>query len=194
MKLHLGLVMQFALLILMSRGDNMLKKEDLPKLARKTVEDYVLYGKREKIDERLEKDLKRKAGCFVTLKIDDNLRGCIGTTKGTQKNIAEEVQKNAISAAIHDPRFPEVDSSELEDISYSVDVLGKMEKVDDKSELDPKKYGVLVKGGHQSGLLLPDLEGVDSIEEQLNIARKKAGLLASDDIEIYRFVVRRYEE
>lgn len=172
----------------------MLIKEDLPKLARKTVEDYVLYGRREEINENLEEDLKRKAGCFVTLKKDGKLRGCIGTTKGTQKNIAEEVQKNAISAAIHDPRFAEVNSSELENISYSVDVLGEMEKVEDKNELDPKKYGVLVKGGHQSGLLLPDLEGVDSIEEQLKIARKKAGLLASDNIEIYRFVVKRYEE
>lgn len=172
----------------------MLKKEDLPKLARKTVEDYVLYGKREEINENLEKDLKRKAGCFVTLKKDGKLRGCIGTTKGTQENIAKEVQKNAISAAIHDPRFPEVNSSELENIIYSVDVLGEMEKVEDKSELDSKKYGVLVEGGHQSGLLLPDLDGVNSVEEQLNIARKKAGLLPSDNIEIYRFVVKRYEE
>ncbi len=172
----------------------MLKREDLPKLAKKTVEDYVLYAKKEKINEKLEEELKRKAGCFVTLKKNGNLRGCIGTTKGTQKNIAEEVQKNAISAAIHDPRFPEVNSSELEDIGYSVDVLGEMEKVKDKSELNPKKYGVLVKGGHQSGLLLPDLEGVDSVDKQLDIVRKKAGLSTSSNIEIYRFVVKRYEE
>ena len=172
----------------------MLTKEDIPELAKKTVEDYVLYGKMEEINKELSEELQRKAGVFVTLKKQGKLRGCIGTIKPTQKNVAEEIQKNAISAAEHDPRFPSLKSEELEDINYSVDVIGEMEKVDDKEKLDPQKYGIMVKGGHQSGLLLPDLEGIDNVEEQINIAKKKAGLAADADIEIYRFEVKRYKE
>ena len=172
----------------------MLTKEDIPELAKKTVEDYVLYGKMEEISEELSEELQRKAGVFVTLKKQGKLRGCIGTIKPTQKNVAEEIQKNAISAAEHDPRFPSLKSEELEDLNYSVDVIGEMEKVDDKEKLDPQKYGIMVKGGHQSGLLLPDLEGIDNVEEQINIAKKKAGLVEDADIEIYRFEVKRYKE
>lgn len=172
----------------------MLKKEDVPNLAKKTIEEYILHGKMYKIEEDLSEELKREAGVFVTLKKNGDLRGCIGTVRPTQKNIAAEVQKNAISAAEHDPRFPAVSGDELSEIDYSVDIIGEMEKVDNKEELNPKKYGIMVKGGHQSGLLLPDLEGVDTVEKQINIARKKAGLSKNDDIEIYRFEVKRYKE
>lgn len=172
----------------------MLKKEDVPNLAKKTIEEYILHGKMYEINEDLSEELKREAGVFVTLKKNGDLRGCIGTVRPTQKNIAAEVQKNAISAAEHDPRFPAVSGDELSEIDYSVDIIGEMEKVDNKEELNPKKYGIMVKGGHQSGLLLPDLEGVDTVEKQINIARKKAGLSKNDDIEIYRFEVKRYKE
>ena len=172
----------------------MLKEKDIPLLAKKTVEDYVLHGKMEEIEEDLSEELQRKAGTFVTLKKNAKLRGCIGTVKPTQKNVAEEIQKNAISAAEHDPRFSAVRPEELDELEYSVDVIGEKEKVDDLSQLDPEKYGILVKGGHQSGLLLPDLDGIDSIEKQITVARKKAGLGPEADIEIYRFPVKRYEE
>ena len=131
---------------------------------------------------------------FVTLKKNEKLRGCIGTIRPTQKNIVAEVQKNAISAAEHDPRFPALKADELKEIDYSVDIIGEMEKVDDREKLNPEKYGIMVKGGHHSGLLLPDLEGIDTVEKQINIARKKAGLTKNDEIEIYRFEVKRYKE
>lgn len=172
----------------------MLKKEDVPNLAKKTIEEYILHGRMYEIDEELSEELKREAGVFVTLKKNGDLRGCIGTIRPTQKNIAAEVQKNAISAAEHDPRFPAVSGDELSEINYSVDIIGEMEKVDNKENLNPDKYGIMVKGGHQTGLLLPDLEGIDTIEKQINIARKKAGLNKNDDIEIYRFEVKRYKE
>ena len=172
----------------------MLKKEDVPNLAKKTIEEYILHGRMYEIDQDLSEELNREAGVFVTLKKNGDLRGCIGTIRPTQKNIAAEVQKNAISAAEHDPRFPAVSGDELNEIDYSVDIIGEMEKVDSKEELNPKKFGIMVKGGHQTGLLLPDLEGIDTIEKQINIARKKAGLSKDADIEIYRFEVKRYKE
>ena len=172
----------------------MLKKEDVPELAKKTIENYILYGEMYDIDKKLAEEVKREAGVFVTLKKNGKLRGCIGTIRPTQKNIVAEVQKNAISAAEHDPRFPSLEEDELNDIDYSVDIIGEMEKVASKDELNPEKYGVMVKGDHKSGLLLPDLEGVDTVKEQLSIARKKAGLNKDEEIEIYRFEVKRYTE
>jgi len=172
----------------------MLKIEDVPNLAKKTIEEYILHGRMYEIDQEISEELNKEAGVFVTLKKNGDLRGCIGTIRPTQKNIAAEVQKNAISAAEHDPRFPAVSGDELNEIDYSVDIIGEMEKVDSKEELNPKKFGIMVKGGHQTGLLLPDLEGIDTIEKQINIARKKAGLSKDADIEIYRFEVKRYKE
>jgi hypothetical protein len=118
----------------------------------------------------------------------------MGTFQPVQKNAAYEIISNAMTAAENDPRFPEVDKSELDDITISVDILSEPEKIDDKNELDPKKYGILVQGGHQSGLLLPDLEGIDTVEKQINVARKKAGLGSDANIEIYRFSVKRFKE
>lgn len=164
-------------------------------LARKAIEVYIVSGKEVKLDENeLPEILEEKAGVFVTLKKNGKLRGCMGTFRPVQKNAAYEIISNAMTAAENDPRFPEVDKSELDEIAISVDILSEPEKVDSKNELDPKKYGILVEGGHQSGLLLPDLEGIDDIEKQINVARRKAGLNPDDNIEIYRFSVRRFKE
>jgi AMMECR1 domain-containing protein len=108
------------------------------------------------------------------------------------ENVAEEIIKNAISAATRDPRFDPVTEDELHNLEYSVDLLSPPEKVSDISELDPKKYGVIVLHGSRKGLLLPDLEGVDSVEEQLRIAKMKACINPHDNVEIFRFTVSRY--
>jgi len=164
-------------------------------LARRAVEEYIVSGREAEIVEKeLPEILKREAGVFVTLKKDGKLRGCMGTFKPVQKNAAYEIISNAMTAAENDPRFPEVEKEELNEISISVDILSEPESVRDKSELDPKKYGILVKGGHQTGLLLPDLEGIETAEKQLNIAKRKAGLREDADVEIYRFTVSRFEE
>ena len=162
-------------------------------LARKAVEKYVQEGKRIKPPENLPDILKKKSGVFVSLKKNGKLRGCIGTTEAVQKNIAEEIISNAISAASSDPRFSAVKPGELKDLEYSVDILGEKEPVESREELDPDKYGVIVKKGHRSGLLLPDLDGIDTVDEQLKIAKKKAGLLPQQKVEIYRFPVHRYK-
>ena len=137
--------------------------------------------------------MSEKAGVFVSLKKQGELRGCIGTFQPTTESVAEEIIQNAVSAATQDPRFSPVTEDELGEIEYSVDVLSAPEKVAGKEDLDPRKYGVIVKSGDYKGLLLPDLEGVDTVDAQVNIAAMKAGISLSEDIELYRFEVKRYK-
>ena len=165
------------------------------RLARETIENYVKQGKIITPPLSLpeeEEMINQKAGVFVSLKKNGNLRGCIGTFMPVQENIAQEIIKNAISAAVDDPRFSPVTVSELGDLTISVDVLSPPEEISDIPELDPKKYGVIVSSGYKKGLLLPDLEGVDTAEEQVDIARRKAGIYPDEKVKLYRFEVKRY--
>jgi AmmeMemoRadiSam system protein A len=165
----------------------------LIKLAKKTIEEYVLNGKVIEPPENPVPEMVGKAGVFVSLKIKGQLRGCIGTFQPTTESVAAEIIQNAVSAATQDPRFMAVNSSELEGLDYSVDVLSEPEKVNSRNELDPKKFGVIVKCGERKGLLLPDLEGVNTVDEQISIASTKAGIYLEEDIELYRFKVKRYK-
>ncbi|MEW6213717.1 MAG: AmmeMemoRadiSam system protein A [Nitrospirota bacterium] len=165
----------------------------LVELAKKTVETYIREGRIIKPPEPIPPEMIEKAGVFVSLKKHGQLRGCIGTYMPTCENIALETIRNAISAATQDYRFSPVEKDELRELVYSVDVLLPPEKVKDIAELDPKKYGVIVISGGRKGLLLPDLEGVDTVEEQLRITRMKAGILPQEEVEIYRFEVKRYK-
>jgi AmmeMemoRadiSam system protein A len=168
-------------------------------LARKAVESYVSDGTVIDVSDALMDGLasemtERKAGVFVSLKIGGQLRGCIGTIAPTQSSIAEEIIANGISAAVRDPRFPPVSLSELPELTYSVDVLGESEQVHSLSMLDIKRYGVIISSGVKRGLLLPDLDGVDSVEEQIDIAMRKGGIQKDDDISVQRFEVVRFRE
>ena len=138
--------------------------------------------------------LKEKKGCFVTLKKDGHLRGCIGTIQPVRENLAAEIRHNAIAAATQDPRFWPVQADELPLINVSVDVLGDLEKVSGYDELDPYRYGVVVKRRGRVGLLLPHLEGVDTVEEQVRIAKQKAGIAEHEEVELWRFEVQRFFE
>lgn len=164
----------------------------LVQLAKETVESYVRQGKALKPKE-LTAEMKERAGVFVSIKKHGELRGCIGTFEPTKTNVAEEIITNAISSATRDPRFLPVTAAELADLEYSIDILTRPEPVDDVSQLDAKKYGVIVESGFRRGLLLPDLEGVDTVEEQIAICRAKAGILAKEPVKLYRFEVRRYK-
>ena len=161
------------------------------KLAKEAVESYVRHGKVLRPEE-LDREMKVRAGVFVSLKKHGELRGCIGTFMPSRSSVAEEIVANAISSAMEDPRFLPVEPPELDDLEYSVDVLTEPEPVASMKELDPKKYGVIVECGFRRGLLLPDLEGVDSVEEQIDICRAKAGIGADEPVKLYRFQVRRY--
>jgi AmmeMemoRadiSam system protein A len=162
------------------------------KLAKETVESYIRKGKMPR-PKKLTPEMKEQAGVFVSLHKHGQLRGCIGTFEPKERNVAEEIIANAISSSTRDPRFPPVTASELDDLEYSVDILTKPEPVTDISQLDPKEYGVIVESGWKKGLLLPDLEGVDSVEEQIAICRLKAGISASEPVKLYRFQVRRFK-
>ncbi len=165
----------------------------LVELAKQSVEEYVRKGKELPPPESLPADMTEKAGVFVCIKKHNELRGCIGTFLPCCDNVAAETIRNAISAATRDPRFPAVETSELDELRYSVDVLSPPEKVGDISELNPKEFGVIVVCGHRRGLLLPDLEGVDTVEEQLRIARMKACIMPDEKIEIFKFRVTRHQ-
>jgi AmmeMemoRadiSam system protein A len=166
----------------------------LLELAKKSIETYIGEGKILKPPDALSPEMSGKAGVFVCIKKHGELRGCIGTFMPVCDSIAMETIKNAISAVTKDPRFPPVRKDELGELSYSVDVLTCPEKVSGIGDLDPKKFGVIVQSGHRRGLLLPDLEGVDTAGDQVRIAKMKAGILPGEDIEISRFEVRRYNE
>lgn len=175
--------------------DTQEKTEDpYVKLARYTLETYVKDGiiPDLPIEDLPEEMLTKRAGVFVSIKKHGELRGCIGTFLPTRKNIAEEIQRNAISAGCEDPRFYPVTAEELPELEYSVDVLTEPRHVYSLDELDPKKYGILVQKGFRSGLLLPDLEGVDNVEQQLNIALAKAGISPDEKYQIKKFEVVRH--
>ena len=137
--------------------------------------------------------MKEKAGVFVSIHKRGQLRGCIGTFEPAQQNVAQETIVNAICSATRDPRFPAVTPDELADLDYKVDVLTNPEPVENKDELDPKRYGIIVECETRKGLLLPDLEGVDSADYQIDICRQKADIDPDEPIKLYRFEVKRYK-
>ena len=137
--------------------------------------------------------LNNKAGVFVSIHKFGSLRGCIGTIIPTTKCIAEEIIRNAISASTKDPRFPKITKEELEYLEINVDVLTTPETIENKEQLDTKKYGVIVTSGYKQGVLLPDLDGIDTVEEQISIAMKKAGIKKEEPITLQRFEVIRHK-
>ena len=164
------------------------------KLARMSLETFVKTGKRlQCLPEGLPAEMTgQAAGTFVSLHAHGQLRGCIGTTGPTTENVAWEIVQNAVSTCARDPRFPPVTVAELDNLEYSVDVLGQPEPIVSPDQLDVKKYGVIVSCGSRRGLLLPDLKGVDTVEQQIDIARQKGGISSREKYTLERFEVVRH--
>lgn len=164
------------------------------RLARLSLETYVRTGRElDALPDGLPAELtSERAGAFVSLHTGGQLRGCIGTIAPTAKSVAWEIVQNAVSAGARDPRFPPVRSDELDGLEYSVDVLGAPELIVSPSQLDVKRYGVIVSCGMRRGLLLPDLDGVDTVERQIEIAREKGGIGALERYKLERFEVVRH--
>ena len=163
------------------------------RLARVSLESYVRQRQVIPVPEGLPAELtQRRAGAFVSIHKHGQLRGCIGTIAPTRESLAEEIIHNAISASTRDPRFYPVTPEELDDLEINVDVLGEPEEIQSESELDVKRYGVIVTSGLRRGLLLPDLEGVDTAAQQVAIARQKAGIGAREPVKLQRFEVVRH--
>ena len=176
-------------------GDVMVKGvlgDPLVALAKEAVEEHVRFGRVTPAPVPVPPELDRQAGVFVCLKKYGQLRGCIGTIEAAQPNLCAEIIENAISTAARDPRFEPVTEDELDELEYTVDVLSPAERIENLDGLDPKCYGVIVESGWKRGLLLPDLDGVDTIEEQLSIAMQKAGIWEGDPLTVYRFQVIRH--
>lgn len=168
-------------------------KESIPvKWARMVVESYIKTGNVPELPAEWYEIKQQKAAAFVSLKKSGQLRGCIGTILPVHDNLMEEIRENAISAGTRDPRFNAVRTDELDQLEYSVDVLSKPEPAT-REELNPRRYGVIVSRAHKRGVLLPDLEGVDTVEEQLEIALQKAGISRNQGYSIERFEVVRYK-
>jgi AmmeMemoRadiSam system protein A/AmmeMemoRadiSam system protein B len=164
------------------------------RLARLSLETYVRTGKPAKLPDDLPAEmLGRRAGVFVSIKKDGQLRGCIGTISPATSSIAEEILRNAISSGTEDPRFDRVQEPELDELVYSVDVLSEPEPISSVDELDVKRYGVIVSKGFRRGLLLPNLEGINDPETQVAIAKRKAGIGPDETVSLERFEVVRHQ-
>lgn len=173
--------------------DDLSFREEVLSLVRHTVESYTLYREVPASPSPHHEGLRERAGAFVSIKKKDSLRGCIGTIRPTASSLAEEIISNAIGAATKDPRFSPIEAEELPELQYSVDILGGLEEVR-REDLDPEVYGLLVEKGKRRGLLLPALKDINTVEDQIEIACKKAGIHSLKGVRYYRFTVDRYRE
>lgn len=163
-------------------------------LAKEAVENYIKERRVISPSGNLPQEFNRKAGVFVTIAKGKELKGCIGTYLPTQDNIAQEIIQNAIAAATEDYRFSPIQKKDLDSLSYSVYILQTPAQIKDQGELNPRKFGIIVKAGRKSGLLLPDLDGVDTKEQQISIACEKGGIDPQEEkIAIYKFTVEKHE-
>lgn len=170
-----------------------LKSDEYVKLARASLESYILNRKVLEMPENLPQEMRRnRAGAFVSIHKEGRLRGCIGTILPTTECVAMEIIRNAISASTRDPRFDAIRPDELPFLEIKVDVLGEPEDISGPEELDVKRYGVIVTAGNRRGLLLPDLEGVDTVSQQIAIAMQKGGIDPEEEVQLQRFEVVRH--
>ena len=189
-----NLLEQYVEHVLAESRDSKNAEDEYQDLARRSLEHILTAGEKLPVPNGLSAELlKERAGVFVSLHKSGRLRGCVGTIAPTTGSVAEEIVQNAISAGLSDNRFPPVTEEELPYLKYKVDVLSAPEKISGSDELDVKQYGVIVTNGYKRGLLLPNLDGVDSVEEQIDIARQKANISKTEKIELERFEVVRHE-
>ena len=169
-------------------------------LAYRSLEYFIKTGRVIPIEDALkglnEEDIKtltsKRSGAFVSIHEHGMLRGCIGTILATRKSLAEEIIENAVSASTYDPRFDPIRESEIPFLEVNVDVLGDPEPIDSKDQLNVKRYGVIVTSGSRRGLLLPDLDGVDTVDDQISIAMRKGGIKPGENYQLERFEVVRH--
>lgn len=175
----------------MSTHETAASTDSLVDLATRAIGHFVRTGTPLPVPDPLPPEMRGRAGVFVSIKKAGRLRGCIGTFLPAAETVAHEIIANAIQSASQDPRFPPVAEDELSALSVSVDVLSEPEPCE-ASDLDPSRYGVIAQCGWRRGLLLPDLEGVDTASEQLDIVRSKAGIAPDESIHLSRFTVERH--
>ena len=170
--------------------------QKLIEIARASIEHQLQYNTPLEVNDSLKSKFNNSAGVFVTLrKPNGDLRGCIGTIEPIYSNLAQETARNAVSAAFSDPRFPEVTQDDYPGLTVEVSILEPPENIDGEAALDPKRYGVIVKSKDgRRGLLLPDIEGIDSVAEQVSIAKRKAQIGRNEPVQLMRFLVTKVSE
>ena len=164
----------------------------LVKLAIRSVEHFIETGKPLPCPTNLPDFLRQSAGTFVSIKKQGSLRGCIGTMTPKYKNLAEEVIQNALRSASEDPRFDPIQKKELPSLTFSVDVLQPLEKIENIKDHNIKQFGLVIRGKGKQGVLLPDLDIIKSADQQLKVCLKKGGFKSHDTYEIFRFEVKRF--
>jgi len=185
---------QFSETVLSRARKSQAAEDPYRSLARRSLEHTVKGGGDLPFPDGLPDEmLKERAGVFVSLHKNGRLRGCIGTIAPTTSSIAREIIQNAVSAGLSDTRFEPVSGAELPFLTYKVDVLSAPEEISGPGELDVKRYGVIVSSGHKRGLLLPNLDGIDTVEEQIAIARRKGGISEHAAVKLERFEVIRHD-
>ena len=163
-------------------------------LAQQAIETYLKSGENIRAPSPLPGFLAEPGNVFVSLhNVDGSLRGCRGSVMSTESTLADAIIKTAIASAIDDPRFPPMNLSEAEGVKIKVDVLSPLELVMNINELDEKTYGVFIQSGQRQALLLPDIQAVNTVPEQLDLVRRKAGLSPTEPAQLYRFTVTRYQ-
>lgn len=167
----------------------------ITELARQSIAHYLGTGKIMSVPAELPPQLRKRAAAFVSLhQANGDLRGCIGTIEPVRPNLAAEIITNAVLAATDDPRFAPLTAGELPSLQLGVDVLSPARRVTDPGRLDPKTDGLIVTAGRRQGVLLPGLEGVDTVDQQIAICRDKAGIDATEQVTLATFTVQRFEE
>ena len=162
------------------------------KLALESVIHFLHTGKPLPYPQDLSEEFHEESAVFVSIKKNHKLRGCVGSTTPQTKSLGSEIIRNAVSAATKDPRFPPISKMELSNLTFSVDVLTPLEAVKDISALDPNNYGLAIRQDSKFGLLLPDLDGITTVEKQIEICKNKAGIAQSESVTMFRFRVNRY--
>ena len=164
------------------------------RLARQAIETYIATKRVMKLSETFDPNItKRKAGVFVTIRRDGELRGCIGTIKAKKKCVGEEIIANAIAAACKDERFEPLQPDQLDNLIISVDVIQNLIPILGVADLDSQLYGVMVEWQDHHAVLLPNLPGIDTPEQQISVAKRKAGIDEDEEITLYRFEVKRHQ-
>lgn len=161
-------------------------ESEIIKLVRAAVTLWINEGKKLDFDsyaednietaELLERLKNQRTGVFVSIVKNNRPRGSMGTINPVADNIAEEIIRNSIEASMYDPQFVPVRPEEIDELNFEVNVLDPPERVDDISELDPEKYGVIVEQGLKRGVVLPGIREIKTAEEQLELAKERAGI------------------
>ena len=179
---------------LIEEENKVISSDELVNLAKATIENYIKKDEIIKVPDNASLEITQKrAGVFVSIHKFGELRGCIGTFLPTKNSIAEEIIRNAISASTEDPRFDRITEEELKYLEINVDVLEEPKEIQSIEELDVKKYGIIVHSGYKRGLLLPDIDGVDTVKQQIEIAMRKGNINSDEEIKIEKFEVIRHK-